>query len=159
MENSISPAGLPQGDGNHDDALLKNESRGSTMSRRHTFFVAAVLLCSALALPRTALAQAKPAEGVTIVIPLNAIGASREASVKAMQAVQAVVRQQPGLIDEVLMENKNPANKPSHVHVMRWREQKSWEAVFANAEFQKVFQANSALLALVDSAGIYTPVK
>ncbi len=52
-------------------------------------------------------------------------------------------RKQPGLIDEVLMAHKNPANKPSHMHVMRWREQKHWEAVFANPEFQKVLQANS----------------
>ena len=64
------------------------------MTRRHNLF-ATVALASALALPQAALAQPKPAEGITIVIPLNAIGASREASVKAMQAVQAVVRQQP----------------------------------------------------------------
>ncbi len=158
MEYSIPSAGLPKAPANHDDARFDNDISQNNMSRRHTFFAAAVL-GSALALPDAAFAQAKPTEGVTIVIPLNAIGASREASVKAMQAVQAVVRQQPGLIDEVLMENKNPANKPSHVHVMRWREQKSWETVFANPEFQKVFQANTGLLSVVDSAGIYTPVK
>ena len=128
------------------------------MSRRLALSAAATL-CAALALPHAALAQPKPVEGVTIVIPLNAIGASRDASVKAMQAIVAVVRKQPGLIEEVLMENKNPANKPSHVHVMRWREQKNWEAVFANPEFQTVFQANSASLSVVDGAGIYTPVK
>ena len=136
------------------------------MTRRPALFAAAaalcVTLCAALTLPHAAQAQAAPTpptDGVTIVIPLNGVGASREASVKAMQAVQAVVRKMPGLIDEVLMENKNPASKPSHVHVMRWREQKYWEGVFANPEFQKVFQANSAYLAVVDSAGIYTPVK
>jgi quinol monooxygenase YgiN len=128
------------------------------MNLRHALFATAAL-CSALMLPHAALAQAKPAEGVTIVIPLNGIGASREASLKAMKAVQAVVRKQPGLIEEVLMENKNPANKPSHVHVMRWREQKNWEAVFTAPEFQKAFQANSGFIAVVDSAGIYTPVK
>jgi quinol monooxygenase YgiN len=161
MENSISPARLPNADGNHDDARLSKLFSGPTMIRRHALFAAAAL-CSALAPPHAALAQATPAtpaDGVTIVIPLNGVGASREASVKAMQAVQAVVRKLPGLIDEVLMENKNPANKPSHVHVMRWREQKNWEAVFTNPEFQKVFQASSAFLAVVDSAGIYTPVK
>jgi quinol monooxygenase YgiN len=128
------------------------------MNLRHALFATAAL-CSALLLPQAALAQAKPTEGVTIVIPLNGIGASREASLKAMKAVQAVVRKQPGLIEEVLMENKNPTNKPSHVHVMRWREQKNWEAVFTDPEFQKVFQANSGFIAVVDSAGIYTPVK
>ena len=128
------------------------------MSRRFALSAAASL-CAALALPQAAMAQPKPAEGVTIVIPLNAIGASRETSVKAMQAIVAVVRKQPGLIEEVLMENKIPANKPSHVHVMRWREQKNWEAVFANPEFQSVFQAASASISVVDGAGIYTPVK
>ena len=128
------------------------------MYRRHTLFAAAAL-CSALALPQAASAQATPADGMTIVIQLNAIGPSREASVNSMKAVAAVVRKQPGLIDEVLMESKNPATKPSHVHVMRWREQKYWEAVFANPEFQKVLQAQSATLAVVDSAGLYTPVK
>ena len=128
------------------------------MRRRHALFIAAVL-GYAFALQQTAVAQPKPPEGVTIVIPLNSIGASREASVKAMQAVQAVVRKQPGLIEEVLMENKNLANKPTHVHVMRWRDQKNWEAVFTNPDFQKVMQANSAYLTVVDGASIYTPVK
>ncbi len=128
------------------------------MSRRHALFAAATL-CSALALPHTVLAQARPTEGVTIVIPLSGVGASREASVKAMQAVQTVVRKQPGLIDEVLMESKNPATKPSHVHVMRWRDQKDWEAVFVNPEFQNVFRANTPYLTVVDSASFYTPVK
>ncbi len=126
------------------------------MRSRHSLFAA---LCLALMLPNAALAQAQPADSVTIVIPLNSVGASREASVKAMQAVQAVVRKQAGLIDEVLLENKNPANKPSHVHVMRWRALKNFEGMAANTEFQNVLRANSAALAVADSAGIYTPVK
>ena len=70
----------------------------------------------------------------------------------------AVIRKQPGLIDEVLLENKNPADKPSHVHMTRWREQKNWEAVFTNAEFQQAINANVAFFT-VDGEGIYTPVK
>jgi quinol monooxygenase YgiN len=96
---------------------------------------------------------------VTIVIPLAAAaGKSRDEVVKAMQNIVAVIRKQPGLIDEVLMENKNPANKPTHVHVTRWREMKNWEMVFANADFQKAMAANAGFFA-VDGASIYTPVK
>ena len=117
-------------------------------------------LLAALSASPSAFAQAKSlADGVTIVIPLNAIGASREASVKAMKAIAAVVEKQPGLIDGVLMEHKNPANKPSHVHVLRWKDMKNWEAVHANAEFQKVLQANNAIVQVQDGAGVYTPVK
>ena len=129
------------------------------MIRRHAL-VAATALLAALSVSSNAFAQTKSlADGVTIVIPLNAIGASREASVKAMKAIAAVVEKQPGLIDGVLMEHKNPANKPSHVHVMRWKDMKNWEAVHANAEFQKVLQANNATVQVQDGAGVYTPVK
>ena len=127
------------------------------MSRRHILISA---VATAVTLPNMALAQTKAsALGITIVIPITAIGESREAAVKGMQAVVAVIRKQPGLIDEVLMENRNPANKPSHVHVMRWREQKNWEAVFVNPDFRKVMKDNAAVLTVADGASIYTPVK
>ncbi len=129
------------------------------MIRRFTLTIAATLLTGMIA-SASLLAQTKPAaEGITIVIPLNAIGASRDASVKSMQAIAAVVRKQPGLIDDVLMEHKNPANKPSHIHVMRWRDMKGWEAVFINPEFQKILQAHAATVQVQDAAGVYTPVK
>lgn len=127
------------------------------MSRRHIFIAA---LAIAVTLPNMASAQTKVSPpGITIVIPITAIGASREASVKGMQAVVAVIRKQPGLIDEVLMESQNPASKPSHVHVMHWREQKNWEMVFVNPDFRKVMKDNAAVLTVADGASIYTPVK
>ena len=132
------------------------------MIRRQASIVTALsaLCLAALFSIAPAAAQPKPAQdGITIVIPLNAIGASREASVKSMQAIAAVIRKQPGLIDEVLMEHKNPANKPSHVHVMRWRDMKGWEVVIANPEFQKALQAHAATVQVQDAAGVYTPVK
>lgn len=105
-------------------------------------------------------AQIKPApEGVTIVIPLNTHGVSREASIKAMQSIVSLVRKQPGLLDDQLLENKNQANQPSHVHVTRWREQKNWEAVFSNQEFLKALQAHSAQVTVAGGAGIYIPLK
>lgn len=127
---------------------------------RRTTVVTLAALSMALGLCGAGNAQTvASSDGITIVIPINAIGPSHEASVKAMKAIIAVVRKQPGLISETLMENKNPSNKPSHVHVTRWREQKNWEAMFANTEFQKVFQANSAYVTVNDGAGIFTPVK
>ena len=130
------------------------------MSRRNLLLATSALALSAAALPQIAWAQSATAPpGITIVIPITAIGASREASIKGMKAVAAVVRKQPGLIDDVLMQNKNSANKPSHLHVMHWREQKNWEALFSNAEFQNVLKDNAAVLAVTDGAGIYTPLK
>ncbi len=129
------------------------------MIRRQAFIATALSLAAIFSVPHAS-AQPKPAlEGTTIVIPLNAIGASREASVKSMQAIAAVIRKQPGLIDEVLMEHKNPANKPSHVHVMRWRDMKNWEVVIVNPEFQKALQAHATTVQVQDAAGVYTPVK
>ena len=128
------------------------------MIRRYAL-TASLTLCAALA-QTSALAQTAPqVPGITIVIPLNALGSSRDASVKAMKEIGAVVRKQPGLISAVLMEHKNPANKPSHVDVMQWRDMKAWEAVFSNPEFQKILSANSALVQVQDGAGVYTPVK
>lgn len=127
------------------------------MNRRPALLATALAFVYALA-PSAVQAQIPPTEGVTIVVPLNAIGPSRAASVAAMQSVVAVVRKQPGLIEEALLANKNPANAPSHVHVMRWREQKNWETLFASPEFRKVLGASASAIALVDSAGIYTPV-
>ena len=131
------------------------------MKRRNAFVRSTMALAAAIGLVSGAQAQSQPLapEGVTIVIPLAAAaGKNRDEVVKAMQNIVAVIRKQPGLLDEVLMENKNPANKPTHVHVMRWRELKNWEMVFINAEFQKAMASNSAFFT-VDSAGIYTPVK
>jgi len=118
-------------------------------------------LTAALGMLSSAQAQNKPLtpEGVTIVIPLAAgAGKSRDEAVKAMQNIAAVIRKQPGLLDEVLMENKNANNKFSHVHVMRWRDMKNWESVFASAEFNKAMAANAGFFTL-DGAAIYTPVK
>ena len=124
-------------------------------------FIAAAAITFALTSPHVALAQATgPLEGgVTIVIPLDAIGASRDSSLKAMQAVVAVVRKQPGLVTDVLLSNKSSAATPSHVHVTHWRDQRSWELMFTDAEFLKILRANSAFLSVADSAGVYVPAK
>lgn len=95
----------------------------------------------------------------TIVQAFDAAPGKSSAEVyKAMQNMVNAIRKMPGLVDDVVLENKNPANKPSHVHVMRWRDQKSWELIFSNAEFQKAIKENSSYF-VIDAAGIFTPVK
>jgi len=85
------------------------------MNRRNAFFRSMMALTAAIGIVSSAQAQSKPTapDGVTIVIPLAAAaGKSRDEVVKAMQNIVAVIRKQPGLlIDEVLMESKNPAKK------------------------------------------------
>jgi quinol monooxygenase YgiN len=96
---------------------------------------------------------------VTIVQPFDAAPGKNPAEVyKAMQNMANAVRKMPGLMDDVVLENKNPSIKPTHVHVMRWKDQKSWEAMFSNADFQKAIKENSSFFA-VDAAGIFTPMK
>jgi heme-degrading monooxygenase HmoA len=96
---------------------------------------------------------------VTIVQPFDAAVGKNPADVaKAMQNMVNAIRKMPGLVDDVVLENKNPAIKPTHVHVMRWKDQKSWEAMFSNAEFQKAIKDNASYFT-VDAAGIFTPMK
>ena len=96
---------------------------------------------------------------VTIVQPFDAAPGKNPAEVyKAMQNMANAVRKMPGLVDDAVLENKNPAIKPTNVHVMRWKDQKSWEAMFSNAEFQKTIKDNASYF-VVDGAGIFTPMK
>ena len=128
------------------------------MNPRRAIVLSTLSLAVTTWMASTAMAQTKPTapDGVMIVIPLAAAaGKDRNDVVKAMQSVVAVIRKQPGLLDEVLMENRNPTNKPSHVHVTRWRELKNWETVFADAEFQKAMASSSGLFT-VEGAQVST---
>jgi quinol monooxygenase YgiN len=96
---------------------------------------------------------------VTIVQPFDAAPGKNPAEVyKAMQNMANAVRKMPGLVDDVVLENKNPSIKPTHVHVMRWKDQKSWEGMFSNPAFQKAIKDNAGYF-VVDAAGIFTPMK
>jgi heme-degrading monooxygenase HmoA len=96
---------------------------------------------------------------VTIVQPIAVVSGKNPAEVyKAMQNMSAAIRKMPGLVNDVVLENKNPAISPAYVHVMRWKDQKSWEAMFANVDFQKAIKNNAGYFA-IDAAGIYTPMK
>lgn len=98
-------------------------------------------------------------KGTTIVQTFEPAPGKSPADVyKAMMNIAVAIRKMPGLVDDVVLENKNPDHKPSHMHVMRWKEQKNWEAMFSNAEFQKTIRDNAGYFK-VDGAGIFTPVK
>jgi quinol monooxygenase YgiN len=96
---------------------------------------------------------------VTIVQPFDAAPGKDPAEVyKAMQNMVTAIRKMPGLVDDVVLESKNMSVKPTHVHVMRWKNQKSWEAMFSDPKFQQTIKDNAGYF-VVDAAGIFTPMK
>lgn len=130
------------------------------MNRRQSIPAIALGLLAGVGAPGSAKSQtnASATEGVTIVVPFTAVpGRNRAEVLQAMKNVVAVIRAQPGLIEEVLMESRDPSRSPSHVHVARWREQKNWDALFGNADVIKVMKANAGFFTL-DAAGVYAPV-
>ena len=150
-------------DASIDDACHKLELTGiNDMKKLNT--LVKVAICSMGLLLATAghsqgINRAASMATVTIVQPFDAAPGKNPAEVyKAMQNMANAVRKMPGLVDDVVLENKNPAIKPTHVHVMRWKDQKSWEAMFSNTEFQKAIKDNANYF-VVDGAGIFTPVK
>ena len=85
-------------------------------------------------------------KGVVIAILLNAAdGKSRSEVIGALKEVVAFVAKQPGLLDSSLLESKFPGNKPSHVHLMRWGDQKDWEALLNSPDFIALLDKTSKL--------------
>ena len=98
-------------------------------------------------------------DGVVIAMMLNIdAGKSADDAVKAMKDVAAHVRKQPGLIDDVLLASTFAGNKPSHVHLSRWRALKDWEALSASEEFLNLLKAKGQLFSW-SSAEVFKPVK
>ena len=131
------------------------------MNRRHSMLGATLGLLAPLGVVTAVQAQPKPLaeNGLTIVVPFVPVaGKNREDVVKAMKNVAAVIRRQPGVIDDVLMEARSPANNPAFVHVARWRERKHWDALFSNPEVIQAMKANAGFFTL-DGAGVYIPLE
>ncbi|MEB0139782.1 MULTISPECIES: hypothetical protein [unclassified Undibacterium] len=128
-------------------------------SYRQLFHLAALVLIMLLPTAHAQVPAAHAVAGITIVIPLSAKGSSRAESVAAMRDIAAFVARQPGLIDAVLMENNNPANTPSHVHVTRWFKLGDWEALFSNPEFKELARRHQARVSVADGTAIFTPLK
>lgn len=67
-----------------------------------------------------------------------------------MAAMRDHLRTQPGLLENALFENRNPAAKPHYVGVSRWKTFKNWESLWLNPETQ-------ALVARIGEVGELVP--
>ena len=111
--------------------------------------------------PAHAQAQTPPllGDGVVIAMLLHVEkGHSTEDALKAMRDVGAYIRKQPGFIDGSLLASTFPGNKPSHVHISRWRAVADWEALSASAEFLKLLETRGKVFGW-SAAEIFKPVK
>ena len=111
--------------------------------------------------PTAAQAQTNTAiasEAITVVIQIVPVaGANQSATNTALKDMVALIKKQPGFLSDEFLLNLNPANTPSHVHVIRWASLKYWENVFIAPEFVKLNAANSKLFSI--SASAFKPAK
>ena len=97
-------------------------------------------------------------DAITVVIQIVPIaGANQSATNTALKDMVAMIKRQPGFLSDEFLLNLNPANTPSHVHVIRWASLKYWENVFIAPEFAKLNAANSKLFSV--SASAFKPAK
>ena len=116
-------------------------------------FSALVLTGPAGAQTAASAAMAGSPEAVTVVIQINvAPGAKADAANAAMDDMRAMIRKQPGFLGEEFLRNQNPANTPTHVHVIRWAALKYWESVFTSPEFLKLNAAAQKQMTISASA-------
>jgi hypothetical protein len=98
-------------------------------------------------------------DAVTVVLPITLkAGKSRADAMKLIKGTIEIIRSQPGLVDETLMENKSSTGTPTFVHIMRWREIKDFEAMTSNKEFLSSIAKNNGHYT-VDLVKLYLPVK
>lgn len=94
------------------------------------------------------LAQAAPSvtlddpNTVITVMEFTAKDPSQRAELaKRMTAIRDYIRKQPGLIDNAVMQNRNPGNKPDFAGVSRWKSFKDWENLWLKEDVQKMVRA------------------
>lgn len=105
---------------------------------------------------RSALADTR---GVIVAVPLTAKpGKSADQVVSAMRPIINLIRSQKGLLEEVLLGSSFPNNRPSHIHFMRWKEQRDWENLSADQKFLSALSASGDVFSL-QPAEIFTAVK
>ncbi len=107
-------------------------------------------------------AQAAPAlddpSTVVTVMQFSARNATSRAPLQErMGAIRDYIRKQPGYIENALMENRNPGNKPEFVGVSRWKSFKDWEALWLKPDFQKLVAAAGEFGEV--TPGTFAPVK
>jgi heme-degrading monooxygenase HmoA len=110
----------------------------------------------------TASAQAVPAlddaSTVVTVMQFSARNAAARAPLQErMGVIRDYIRKQPGYIENALMENRNPGNKPEFVGVSRWKSFKDWEALWLKPEFQKLVAAAGEFGEI--NPGTFSPIK
>ena len=110
-------------------------------TRRHWIF-SLLLAASAVA------AQAAPSPALddpnTVVTVMEFTAkdpAQRAELAKRMTAMRDHIRKQPGYIDNAVMQNRNPGNKPDYVGVTRWKSFKDWENMWLKEDMQKLVRA------------------
>ena len=109
----------------------------------HKFIAAAVLSFSFSAMAATPALD--DANTVVTVMQFSVKNPeSKPELLKRMGAIRDYVRKQPGLIDNVLMENRNGDAQPSYVGVSRWKSFKDWEILWTKPELQKLVADNAA---------------
>jgi heme-degrading monooxygenase HmoA len=122
----------------------------------------AVLALALAAANTAASAQAVPAlddpNTVVTVMQFSAKSAATRTQLQErMGAIRDYIRKQPGYIENVLMENRTPGNKPDFVGVSRWKSYKDWEALWLKPEFQKLVAAVGEVGDI--NPGTFAPVK
>ena len=124
--------------------------------------LAAAMLLAVLWLlpPAPALSQSAPPPGGTVVVMLFTVtpGTPTATAVSGMKEILAFAKTQPGLIDEVLLASTFPDNKPSHIHLMRWRSLSDWEALHDSPEFLSLLRSKAALFEW-RPAEVFVPVE
>lgn len=108
------------------------------------------------------LTQAAPAlddpNTVVTVMQFSARNAAARVPLQErMAAIRDYIRKQPGYIENALMENRNPGNKPEFVGVSRWKSFKEWEALWLKPEFQKLVAAAGEFGEI--NPGAFSPTK
>lgn len=83
--------------------------------------------------------------------------ASKPELMKRMAAIRDFMRDQPGYIENVLVENSNPSAKPHFVGVSRWTSIKAWEGAWLKPEFQAMVKSVTEVGDLMP--GVFKPVK
>ena len=114
-------------------------------------------LLAALAAPLSP-ALAQSGEGVTVVFSLDLMeGSSERAGLQSIQPILDFVRQQPGLIDEQLLQGQVGVAM-DYVHVMRWERLEDFEAMFEDQAFLDTLTAIDPKFEPT-AAEVYTPVR
>ena len=117
----------------------------------------ALAVSSAAAMAQAAPALDDPNTVVTVMQFTAKSPATRAQLQERMGAIRDYIRKQPGYIENVLMENRNPGSKPDFVGVSRWKSFKDWEALWLKPELQKLVAAAGEVGDV--TPGTYSPVK